>query len=83
MLTASYISAVFGMKMPGPGAIYVMQTLNFRRPVFIGDEITALCRVVELWPAKRRARFDCICSNAEGKVVLEGEAILMVPGREG
>ena len=81
MLTASYISAVFGMKLPGPGAIYVSQTLNFRRPVFIADRIVTVCRLVELWPAKRRARFDCICSNPEGKPVLEGEAILMVPAR--
>lgn len=81
MLTASYISAVFGMKLPGPGAIYVSQTLNFRRPVFIDDSITTVCRLVELWPAKRRARFDCTCVNAAGKPVLEGEAILMVPGR--
>ena len=81
MLTASYISAVFGMKLPGPGAIYITQTLNFRRPVYIGDRITTLCRVVELWPAKRRTRFDCFCTNADGKVVLEGEAILMVPAR--
>lgn len=81
MLTASYISAVFGMKLPGPGAIYVSQTLNFRRPVFIDDRITTICRLVELWPAKRRVRFDCSCANADGKAVLEGEAILMVPAR--
>ena len=81
MLTASYISAVFGMKLPGPGAIYVSQTLNFRRPVFIGDPIRTVCRLVELWPAKRRARFDCSCINGDNKAVLEGEAILMVPSR--
>jgi 3-hydroxybutyryl-CoA dehydratase len=80
MLTASYISAVFGMEMPGPGAIYVSQTLNFRAPVKIGDVVTAKVRVVELFPAKRRARFDCVCLVA-GKPVLEGEAVLMVPGR--
>ncbi|MEZ5843935.1 MAG: MaoC family dehydratase [Hyphomicrobiaceae bacterium] len=81
MLTASYISAVFGMKLPGPGAIYVSQTLNFRRPVFIGDRIVTVCRLVELWPTKRRARFDCVCANGDEKSVLEGEAILMVPSR--
>lgn len=80
MLTASYISAVFGMKLPGPGVIYVSQTLNFRAPVKIGQTVTAKVRVVELFPAKRRARFECICS-ADGKVVLEGEAVLMVPAR--
>ena len=81
MLTAGYISAVFGMELPGPGAIYVSQTLNFRGPVKIGDKVIAMVRVAELIAAKRRARFDCVCS-VDGKPVLEGEAILMVPGRK-
>jgi len=81
MLTASYISAVFGMEMPGPGAIYVSQTLNFRAPVRIGDVVTAKVRVVELIPQKRRARFECVCL-VDGKPVLEGEAVLMVPARQ-
>jgi 3-hydroxybutyryl-CoA dehydratase len=80
MLTAGYISAVFGSEMPGPGAIYVSQTLNFRAPVRIGDQVVARVKVMELYPAKRRARFDCVCEVA-GKTVLEGEAVLMVPAR--
>jgi 3-hydroxybutyryl-CoA dehydratase len=80
MLTASYISAVFGMEMPGPGAIYVSQTLNFRAPVRIDDVVIAKVKVVELIPAKKRARFECQCLVA-GKPVLEGEAVLMVPAR--
>jgi 3-hydroxybutyryl-CoA dehydratase len=80
MLTAGYISAVFGSEMPGPGAIYVSQTLNFRAPVRIGDNVVAKVRVMELYPAKRRARFDCVC-EVDGKTVLEGEAVLMVPTR--
>jgi len=80
MLTAGYISAVFGSQMPGPGAIYVSQTLNFRAPVRIGDQVVARVKVMELYPAKRRARFDCVCEVA-GKMVLEGEAVLMVPAR--
>ena len=80
MLTAGYISAVFGMEMPGPGAIYVSQTLNFRAPVRQGDRVVAKVRVMELYPAKRRARFECVCSVGD-KVVLEGEAVLMVPAR--
>ena len=80
MLTASYISAVFGMELPGPGVIYISQTLNFRGPVKIGDKVIAKVKVAELFPAKRRARFDCVCT-VEGKPVLEGEAILMVPPR--
>lgn len=81
MLTASYISAVFGMRLPGPGAIYVTQTLNFRRPVWIGDRITTFVTAAELYPQKRRVRFECVCTNGDGKVVLEGEAMLMVPER--
>ena len=80
MLTAGYISAVFGSQMPGPGAIYVSQTLNFRAPVKIGDHVLAKVRVVELYPTKRRVRFDCVCV-VDGKVVLEGEAVLMVAAR--
>jgi 3-hydroxybutyryl-CoA dehydratase len=80
LLTASYISTVFGMKMPGPGAIYVSQSLNFKAPVNIGDEVVARVVVADLMPAKRRARFDCYCT-VNGKVVLDGEANMMVPGR--
>jgi 3-hydroxybutyryl-CoA dehydratase len=80
MLTASYLSAVFAMELPGPGCIYVSQTLNFRAPVKINDDVLTRVRVVELYPAKRRARFECIC-EVDAKPVLEGEAILMVPKR--
>ena len=80
MLSAGYISAVFGTKLPGPGAIYVSQTLNFKAPVRIGDEVVAQVKVTELVPGKRRARFGCVCL-VNGKPVLEGEAVLMVPAR--
>ena len=80
MLSAGYISAVFGTRLPGPGAIYVSQSLNFRGPVKIGDTVTAHVRLRELVEGKRRAIFDCRCSVG-GKSVLEGEAVLMVPAR--
>ena len=80
MLSAGYISAVFGTRLPGPGAIYVSQTLSFRGPVKIGDTVTAHVRLRELVAPKRRAVFDCRCSVGE-KNVLEGEAVLMVPAR--
>jgi len=80
MLTAAYISVIFGTKLPGPGAIYLSQSLNFRAPVRIGDEVTATVRVVELFPEKKRAMFACDCSVA-GKAVLEGDALLLVPSR--
>ncbi len=80
LMTAGYISAVFGMKMPGPGAIYISQTLNFKAPVLIGNEVISKVTVVELFPPKRRALFDCVCT-VDGKPVLDGEAMLMVPAR--
>lgn len=80
MLTASYISAVFGMHLPGPGAIYVSQSLNFKGPVRVGDTVITKVVIADLYPAKRRALFDCECTVA-GKAVLTGEAILMIPAR--
>jgi 3-hydroxybutyryl-CoA dehydratase len=80
MLTASYISAAFAMELPGPGAVYVSQTLNFKGPVRVGDTVLTKVWVVELFPAKRRALFECLCTVA-GKPVLSGEAMLMVGAR--
>ena len=80
MLSAAYISAVFGMKLPGPGAIYISQTLNFKAPVKIGDTVVTAVKVIELVAEKRRARFECVCS-VNDKPVVQGEAVLMVPAR--
>jgi 3-hydroxybutyryl-CoA dehydratase len=80
MLSAAYISAVFGMKLPGPGAIYISQTLSFKAPVRIGDTVVATVKVIDLLPEKRRARFQCVCT-VNDKPVVEGEAVLMVPAR--
>jgi 3-hydroxybutyryl-CoA dehydratase len=80
MLTASYISAVFAMELPGPGAVYISQTLNFKGPVRVGDTVLTKVTIAELFHVKRRARFDCLCTVA-GKPVLSGEAMLLVPGR--
>ena len=80
MLSAAYISAVFGMQLPGPGAIYVSQTLNFKAPVKIGDAVVTTVKVAELVPERKRAKFECVCA-VNGKPVLVGEAVLMVPSR--
>jgi 3-hydroxybutyryl-CoA dehydratase len=80
ILSAGYISALFGMKLPGPGAIYVSQSLFFKGPVKIDDRVETVVRLVELVPDKKRARFECVCS-VDGKPVLTGEAVLMVPPR--
>ncbi|PZQ16275.1 MAG: (R)-hydratase [Ancylobacter novellus] len=81
LFTASLISAVFGTKLPGPGAIYLSQTLKFRAPVFIGDEVVAQVEITALDPARQRATFFCTCTVGE-KTVLDGEAQIMVPTRD-
>ncbi|WP_287495629.1 MaoC family dehydratase, partial [Achromobacter sp.] len=73
MLTASLVSALLGTSLPGPGAVYLSQTLNFLAPVKIGDVVTARVEVVELVVERRRARLFCECLVV-GKAVLEGEA---------
>jgi 3-hydroxybutyryl-CoA dehydratase len=79
MLTAGLISAVLGMKLPGPGTIYLEQSLRFLRPVRIGDTVTASAEVLELVPAKRRVRLATTAANQAGETVLKGEALVMVP----
>jgi 3-hydroxybutyryl-CoA dehydratase len=81
MLSASLISTVLGTKLPGPGAIYMSQTLKFKAPVKIGDTVTATGTVSELNREKRRATIACVCTVG-GKPVIEGEAMVMVPSRK-
>jgi 3-hydroxybutyryl-CoA dehydratase len=81
LYTASLISAVLGTRLPGPGAIYIAQTLNFRAPVKIGDTVTVVVTVAELMPEKSRARLTCVCKVGR-QVVLDGEALVKVPREE-
>lgn len=81
MLSAAYISTVFGTKLPGPGCIYLSQSLKFKAPVKIGDTVLATVTVKELNVEKRKALFDTVCTVA-GKVVLEGQAEILVPARK-
>lgn len=81
LYTASLISAVLGTQLPGPGAVYLSQTIKFRAPVRIGDVVTAQVEITALDPARQRATFFCTCSVGE-KVVLDGEAHVMVPTRD-
>lgn len=80
LYTASLISAVLGMYLPGPGAVYLSQTLQFRAPVRIGDVVTVCVEVVELVEEGRRCKLKCE-ALVDGKIVLEGEALVMVPAR--
>src|SRR6202163_794898 len=75
LYTASLISAVLGTRLPGPGAIYISQTLNFRAPVKIGDTVEVSVVVAELMPEKFRARLTCVC-KVENDIVLDGEALV-------
>ncbi len=79
MLSAGLISAVLGTRLPGPGCIYLHQTLRFTAPVRIGDTVTARVEIVEMIPAKRRVRLATACRNQRGESTLEGEALVLVP----
>jgi 3-hydroxybutyryl-CoA dehydratase len=80
LYTAGLISAVLGTRLPGPGAVYISQTLNFRAPVKIGDTVLVTVTVAELVPERQRARLTCRCT-VDGEVVLDGEALVKVPSQ--
>jgi 3-hydroxybutyryl-CoA dehydratase len=78
MLSAGLISAVLGTKLPGPGCIYLSQSLKFLHPVRIGDTLTAEVEVSNWDPAKRIVRLNTRCLNQAGEDVVIGEAVLLV-----
>ena len=80
MLSAGFISALIGTKLPGYGCIYLSQSLRFRRPVKIGDSVVVTATVTALDPDKARATIETVCAVG-GKAVVEGEALIMVPRR--
>lgn len=75
MLSAGFISAVLANKLPGPGTVYLSQTLKFKAPVRIGDTVTASVTIREIFVEKRRCIVDTVCS-VNGKPVIEGEATM-------
>lgn len=79
MLTAGFISAILGTQLPGPGTIYMKQSLVFLGPVRFGDTVTARAEVVETVPEKNRVRLKTTCVNQKGKMVLDGEALVLAP----
>lgn len=79
MLSASYISTVLGMQLPGPGTIYLSQELKFTAPVKFGDTITATAEVIERIEEKNRITLETICINQRGEVVVKGKAVVMPP----
>jgi len=79
MFTAGFISNLLGMQLPGPGTIYLKQSLNFLAPVRFGDTVTARVEVIEVLAEKNRVRLKTTCTNQEGTVVLDGEALVSPP----
>jgi len=78
MIPAGLISGVIGMKLPGPGTIYLQQTLHFLAPVKVGDVVTASVEVTDLLE-KHRVRLKTKCVKQDGVVVLDGEALVIAP----
>ena len=83
MLTAGFISAIIGTKLPGPGTIYIGQNLKFKAPVRIGDTITASVEVTEIIKEKNRVKMKTTCMNQDGTLVLDGEAFVSPPKAPG
>jgi 3-hydroxybutyryl-CoA dehydratase len=81
MLTASLISAVVGTKLPGPGVIYMSQTLKFLAPVRIGDTVYAQATVRQLMPERNRALLETKC-YVKDTVVIDGEALVKVESKK-
>lgn len=81
MLSGSYISTVIGTKLPGPGAVYISQTMNFMAPVIAGDTITAVATITAIDDKRRRVTLKTQCLKGD-TVVIDGEAIVLVPRRD-
>lgn len=78
LISASFFSALFGTKLPGKGCVYVGQNLNFKRPVYLGDTVTATVTVSRIDTFKKRVFFDTKCT-VKNKVVIDGTAELFIP----
>lgn len=78
LISGSFFSGLFGTKLPGPGCVYVSQSFNFKRPVYLGDTVTASVTVKEVDLEKRRVFFDTVCKVRQ-KIVIDGIAELYIP----
>jgi 3-hydroxybutyryl-CoA dehydratase len=79
MLLAGFISNVIGMKLPGPGTIYIKQDLAFKGPARIGDTITARVEVTDINLENNRVKLKTICLNENDNVLVDGEALISPP----
>jgi 3-hydroxybutyryl-CoA dehydratase len=78
MWGASLISAVLGTRLPGPGTVYLSQTMKFQAPIFLGDTVTAKVAVTKVRDDKPIVTLETVCENQEGKTLLQGEAVVLV-----
>ena len=78
MLVAGLISTVLASDLPGPGTVYLSQTLQFKAPVYLGDTITVTVEVVKARGDKPIITLATVCTNQDGKPVIEGEAVVLV-----
>lgn len=81
MWSASLISTVLGTKLPGPGAIYLKQDLQFLKPIYIGDKITVTVEVVEK-KERRKVILKCTCTNQHNNIVTSGMAEIIAPDQQ-
>ncbi|SVE25155.1 uncharacterized protein METZ01_LOCUS478009 [marine metagenome] len=78
LLPVSFFSALFGTRLPGYGCVYLSQTLNFKRPVYINDTVTAIIKVMSIDKVKKRVEFSTIC-KVKNRIVIEGIAQIFIP----
>lgn len=79
MLVASLFSGLIGMELPGEGSIYLGQSLTFKYPVAIDEQVTASVEIINIREDKPIVTLRTVCINSEGRVVIEGEAVVKVP----
>lgn len=82
VLAVSLISGVLGTQLPGPGVIFISQVCDFKRPVFVGDTITAAVEVVRKDESRNRVWLRTYCTNQHGELVLDGEAEMRPPRKQ-
>jgi 3-hydroxybutyryl-CoA dehydratase len=78
MWGVSLISALLGMQLPGPGTIYLSQTVQFLAPIYIGDTVTAQVKVVKVRDDKSIVTLETHCQNQRGELIIKGEAVVLV-----
>jgi 3-hydroxybutyryl-CoA dehydratase len=79
MLAVSRFSALLAERLPGPGTVYLSQSVTFSQPIFVGDTVSVGLEVIEVLPERRRARIRTTVRTMEGELALHGEAVVLAP----